>query len=98
MKKEFMFSEKIECWEDWGKVYHSIPAFLRGYWKGTDWEDIAEQVLDGILIHDFGGDIVKAAFPKAPAYHRVDELYEQILQYLPFWIKGTMDGVNKNRL
>ncbi|MCI8928468.1 MAG: hypothetical protein HFI96_12370 [Lachnospiraceae bacterium] len=57
---------------------------MRGYWKGTDREDIAEQVLDGILIHDFGGDIVKAAFPNAPAYHRVDELYEQILQYLLF--------------
>ncbi len=59
-------------------------GILRGYWKGTDREDIAEQVLDGILIHDFGGDIVKAAFPNAPAYHRVDELYEQILQYLLF--------------
>lgn len=34
MKKEFMFSEKIECWEDWGKVYHSIPAFCGDIGKG----------------------------------------------------------------
>ena len=63
--------------------YHSYPAFLQGYWKGSGRKEVAGQVFDGILLHDFGGDIVKAAFPDALQYCSVDELYEQILQFLP---------------
>lgn len=58
MKKEFMFSEKLNAGRTGGRFI--------------------------ILFRHFCGDIVKAAFPNAPAYHSVDELYEQILQYLPF--------------
>lgn len=62
--------------------YRAYPAFLRGYWQGEDFEFIAGQVFDGILIHDFGGDIVKSVYPDAPRYHEVEELYKKILQLL----------------
>lgn len=59
--------------------YRAYPSFLRGYWEGEDLRFAAKQVFNGILIHDFGGDIVKSAFPKALKFSRVDELYEQII-------------------
>lgn len=66
--------------------YCSYPAFLRGYWQKEEPESVARQVFDGILIHDFGGDIVKTAYPDAPAYHEVEELYRKILELLgPLW-------------
>lgn len=62
--------------------YRAYPAFLRGYWQGEDLKLMAEQVFDGILIHDFGGDIVKSVYPDAPGYHEVEELSKRILQLL----------------
>lgn len=62
--------------------YRAYPAFLRGYWQEEDLKLIAEQVFDGILIHDFGGDIVKSVYQDAPGYHEVEGLYKRILQLL----------------
>ncbi len=62
--------------------YRSHPAFLQGYWEGERAEDVAEKVFNGILIHDFGGDIVKAAFPGATAFESLKELRERISQLL----------------
>jgi len=60
--------------------YRLYPAFLRGYWEGEDLEQAAEQVFNGILIHDFGGHIVKSAFPEAIRFRQVKELYEKIVR------------------
>lgn len=60
--------------------YRRYPAFLRGCWQGKDLKLMAEQVFDGILIHDFGGDIVKSVFPDATQYGKVEELYRGILK------------------
>lgn len=66
--------------------YGRYPAFLRGFWEGEDLELAAGQVFHGILIHDFGGDIVRSAFQGATGFERVKELYEQILG-MPFFSK-----------
>lgn len=62
--------------------YGSYPAFLQGYWEGEDPQEVAGEVFTGILIHDFGGDIVKGAFPGATAFGTVEELRERISQRL----------------
>ena len=60
--------------------YQAYPSFLQGYWEGEDLESVVSQVFNGILIHDFGGDIVKLAFPEATEFRQVKDLYERIVQ------------------
>lgn len=42
--------------------YLRYPAFLKGYFAGAEQSRLMQDIFDGILIHDFGGDIVKNTF------------------------------------
>jgi aminoglycoside phosphotransferase (APT) family kinase protein len=53
---------------------------MRGYFGGFDIEELTEEILCGILIHDFGGDIVKSAFPSSRTFTTVNELRNAILK------------------
>ena len=62
--------------------YRDYPAFLRGYWEGENLSAVAERVWNGILIHDFGGDIIKNTFPQALAWKSTEELQAEICRML----------------
>ena len=62
--------------------YHEYPAFLRGYWERESLPAVAECVWNGILIHDFGGDIVKNVCPQALAWQSTEQLRQAICDLL----------------
>ena len=58
--------------------YRAYPAFLRGFFDGEDAEKVYGDVLAGILIHAFGGDLVKDAFGDPAGIPSLDALYGKI--------------------
>jgi hypothetical protein len=60
---------------------------MRGYFGDYDTDALAEEILCGILIHDFGGDIVKSGIPSSQSFTSVDELRKAISKRLETVIK-----------
>jgi aminoglycoside phosphotransferase (APT) family kinase protein len=55
---------------------------MRGYFGDYDTDALTEEILCGILIHDFGGDIVKSCISSSQAFTSVDELRSAIRKRL----------------
>lgn len=60
--------------------YRDYPDFLRGYFSKDDKELALSSVFDGILIHDFGGDIVKKAIGNTASLQKLDDLRHFIMK------------------
>lgn len=58
--------------------YRLYPRFLRGYFAQDPASELTERLLQGILMHDFGGDIVKSVMPTALQMETIEPLRRAI--------------------
>lgn len=58
--------------------YQAYPHFLKGYFAEAEPLELAQDVFNGILIHDFGGDIVRHAFGSIHNFKNLDVLRREI--------------------
>ena len=58
------------------------PALLRGYFGNYTAEDLINVCFDGLLIHDFGGDIVRDFFGKPDEIMDLEDLRERMARRL----------------
>ena len=56
------------------------PALLRGYFEDYSTDEFADMCFNGLLIHDFGGDIVEDFIGGTSEFHNLEELRSRIKQ------------------
>ena len=59
-------------------------AFLNGYFGDYSVNELAELCFDGLLIHDFGGDIVAEHMGKPYEFKNLDDLRKRLRQKIGF--------------
>lgn len=62
------------------ELFKLDPALLRGYFGDISAGDLAEICFDGLLIHDFGGDIVAEHIGKPDEFQDLDALFMRLIQ------------------
>ncbi|MCI8388494.1 MAG: aminoglycoside phosphotransferase family protein [Clostridiales bacterium] len=64
------------------ELFDFDKILLRGYFGDYDKNQLADICLKGLLIHDFGADIVKQHICDADELHSIDELRQRILEHI----------------
>ena len=64
------------------KLFRLEGDLIRGYFGDMPPESLAQMIVDGLLIHDFGGDIVRQRILPQSELESVDDLYTHILSKL----------------
>ena len=59
-------------------VFEFDPALLKGYFGDLSTDAYMDMLFNGLLIHDFGGDIVKDCFGKPDQFHTLDDLRKSL--------------------
>ena len=54
------------------------PVLLRGYFGDYSADELTEICFDGLLIHDFGGDVVDQFIEKPAEFHNLEDLWEKV--------------------
>ncbi|MCL2514019.1 MAG: aminoglycoside phosphotransferase family protein, partial [Oscillospiraceae bacterium] len=54
------------------------PALLRGYFADYTPDGFVEMCFNGLLIHDFGGDIVRDCVGKPEEFNNLDDLRKKL--------------------
>ncbi len=62
------------------ELFEFDPALMRGYFGDCSVSELKEICFDGLLIHDFGGDIVKQHIGKPHEFQCLDDLRERLKQ------------------
>jgi len=64
------------------------PALLYGYFGDYNPNELAEMCLNGLLIHDFGGDIVNDCIGNPQEFQCLDDLRKKIILLIVVQPKG----------
>ena len=60
------------------ELFELDPALLRGYFGGFTPEELTDVCFDGLLLHDFGGDVVKRHIGNPDEFQRLDDLRNKL--------------------
>lgn len=60
------------------ELFNFDPTLLHGYFGNCSADDLTVSCFDGLLIHDFGGDIIEHRVEKADELHGLDDLREKL--------------------
>lgn len=60
------------------ELFVSDPALLRGYFGDYQAAALAEVCFNGLLVHDFGGEIVQYRIGKVDEFQKLDDLRERV--------------------
>ncbi len=61
------------------ELFRFDKPLLRGYFGNYDPKALAKLVVDGLLIHDFGGDVIAQRIAPPVEMHTLEDLYSKIL-------------------
>lgn len=64
------------------ELFQFDPWLLEGYFGKYSRTELAKQITDGLLIHDFGGDVVRRQVGQMENFHSIADLREQIRKKL----------------
>ena len=62
------------------ELFDLDPALLQGYFGDCPMDELIEVCFDGLLIHDFGGDVVEQHIGKQDAFLVLDDLRKELKQ------------------
>jgi hypothetical protein len=76
------------------ELFNFDAAFLRGYFENYSTDELIELCFNGLLIHDFGGDIVDNRIGRFCEIDRLSTLKKMIRQKIEkiAYGKGHYDG------
>lgn len=64
------------------ELFQMDAAFLEGYFQGLSLKKVAQLITEGLLIHDFGGDLVCRYFGGSRGLHSIGELEVRVRKKL----------------
>ncbi len=64
------------------ELFQMDGAFLQGYFPELSGEALTERITEGLLIHDFGGDLAARYFGGPSQLHTVEDLKRNVLRRL----------------
>lgn len=69
----------VICW-----VFEFDNFYMQGYFDNK-YDNLAENLFNGILLHDYGGDIIKDNFGNCNEINSLDILYNKIKERINIW-------------
>lgn len=66
------------------ELFQLDAALMEGYFQGLPLEMVAQLITEGLLIHDFGGDLVRRYFDGSDGLYTTGELKERVRKKLVF--------------
>ena len=60
------------------ELFDFDPALLQGYFGALSADELTEICFDGLLIHDFGGDILERHIGRPDEFYGLDDLHKQL--------------------